>query len=122
MNRTAQECIRPRTVRLACRLLSPLLDAGTITTSEYAIIRKTLSQLLKSGEPLQVIKPKLLTPQEAAEILAISYSQFRNLEREGVFPFHRKCVGNKTVRYRNIDIFDYVNYSDTTEKQTEGEQ
>ena len=69
MNRTAQECIRPQTVRLACRLLSPLLDAGTITTSEYTIIRKTLSQLLKSGEPLQVIKPKLLTPQEAAEML-----------------------------------------------------
>ena len=120
MNRTAQECIRPQTVRLACRLLSPLLDAGTITTSEYAIIRKTLSQLLKSGEPLQVIKPKLLTPQEAAEMLAISYSQFRALEKEGAFPFRRKLIGNKTVRYRNTDIYDYINASDTNEEQTEG--
>ena len=121
MNRTAQECIRPQTVRLACRLLSPLLDAGTITTSEYTIIRKTLSQLLKSGEPLQVIKPQLLTPQEAAEMLAISYSQFRALEKEGAFPFRRKLVGNKTVRYRNTDIYDYINAPDIQEKQTEGE-
>ncbi len=76
---------------------------------------------MKSGEPLQVIKPKLLTPQEAAEMLAISYSQFRALEKEGAFPFRRKLVGNKTVRYRNTDIYDYINAPDIQEKQTEGE-
>ena len=114
--------LRPQTTRLVCRLASVLLDSGTITVEEYNIISKNLHALAKTGELAPAITPRLLTPQEAAEILAISYSQFRNLEREGVFPFHRKCVGNKTVRYRNIDIFDYVNYSDTTEKQTEGEQ
>lgn len=116
-----QKRLRPQTARLVCRLASVLLDSGTITGEEYNIISRNLHALAKTGELAPAITPRLLTPQEAAEILAISYSQFRNLEREGVFPFHRKCVGNKTVRYRNIDIFDYVNYSDTTEKQTEGE-
>ena len=59
--------------------------------------------------------------QEAAEMLAISYSQFRALEKEGAFPFRRKLVGNKTVRYRNTDIYDYINAPDIQEKQTEGE-
>ena len=116
-----QSSLRSQTVRLMCRLAAALLDSGTITIEEYNIISKNLHAPAKTGELAPAITPKLLTPQEVAEILGISYSQFRNLEREGVFPFHRKCVGNKTVRYRNVDIFDYVNSSNTTEKHTEGE-
>ena len=113
--------LRPQTARLVCRLASVLLDSGTITREEYNIISRNLHALAKTGELAPAIVPKLLTQQEVAEMLAIAGSQFRKLEKEGIFPFRRKLVGNKTVRYRNTDIYDYINASDTTEKQTEGE-
>lgn len=116
-----QKRLRPQTARLVCRLASVLLDSGTITGEEYNIISRNLHALAKTGELAPAIVPKLLTQQEVAEILAIAGSQFRKLEKEGIFPFRRKLVGNKTVRYRNTDIYDYINASDTTEKQTEGE-
>lgn len=113
--------LRPQTARLVCRLASVLLDSGTITVEEYNVISKNLHALAKTGELAPAIAPKLLTPQEVSELLSISYSQLRSLEKEGAFPFSRKLVGNKTVRYRNTDIYDYINASDTKEKQTEGE-
>ena len=116
-----QKRLRPQTARLVCRLASELLDSGTITGEEYNIISRNLHALAKTGELAPAIVPKLLTQQEVAEMLAIAGSQFRKLEKEGIFPFRRKLVGNKTVRYRNTDIYDYINASDTTEKQTEGE-
>lgn len=114
--------LRPQTARLVCRLASVLLDSGTITREEYNIISRNLHALAKTGELAPAIAPKLLTPQEVSELLSISYSQLRSLEKEGAFPFSRKLVGNKTVRYRNTDIYDYINASDTKENQTEGEQ
>ena len=116
-----QKRLRPQTARLVCRLASVLLDSGTITGEEYNIISRNLHALAKTGELAPAIVPKLLTQQEVAEMLAIAGSQFRKLEKEGIFPFRRKLVGNKTVRYRNTDIYDYINASDTTEQQTEGE-
>ena len=116
-----QKRLRPQTARLVCRLASVLLDSGTITGEEYNIISRNLHALAKTGELAPAIVPKLLTQQEVAEMLAIAGSQFRKLEKEGIFPFRRKLVGTKTVRYRNTDIYDYINASDTTEKQTEGE-
>lgn len=110
--------LRPQTARLVCRLASVLLDSGTITGEEYNIISRNLHALAKTGELAPAIAPKLLTPQEVAEMLAISYSQLRSLEKEGAFPFRRKLVGNKTVRFRNTDIYDYINASNTNEKQT----
>ena len=113
--------LRPQTARLVCRLASVQLDSGTITVEEYKKKKKNLHALAKTGELAPAIAPKLLTPQEVSELLSISYSQLRSLEKEGAFPFSRKLVGNKTVRYRNTDIYDYINASDTKEKQTEGE-
>ena len=110
--------LRPQTARLIYRLLAVLLDSGGLTVGEYNLISRNLRALAKTGELAPAIAPKLLTPQEAAEILAISYSQFRSLEKEGAFPFRRKLVGNKTVRYRNTDIYDYINAPDIQEKQT----
>ena len=61
-------------------------------------------------------------PEELIREKAASASQItRALEKEGAFPFRRKLVGNKTVRYRNTDIYDYINAPDIQEKQTEGE-
>ena len=106
---TAQnKTIRLQTVRLTCRLLAPLIDSGLVTVHEFSIIRKNLTALAKTGELTPAIAPRLLTGQEAAEMLSISYSQFRALEREGAFPFRRRMIGGKTVRYLNTDILDYM--------------
>ena len=105
---TAQNRIRPQTTKLVCRLIAPLLDSGVVTADELSIIRGNLNALAKTGELVPAIAPKLLTGQEAAEMLSISYSQFRALEREGAFPFRRRMIGGKTVRYLNTDILDYM--------------
>ena len=106
-NGTPQK-LRPQTARLACRLLEPLMDSGVVTAGELTIIRKNLTALAKTGELAPVIAPKLITPQEAAEMLSISYSQFRMLEKEGDFPFRRRMIGGKTVRYLSTEIYDYL--------------
>ena len=108
MNERTRNILRPQTAHLTCRLLAPLMDSGLVTVSELTIIRKNLMALAKTGELAPVIDPKLLTPQEAAEMLAISYSQFRALEKEGAFPFRRRMIGGKTVRYLNTDLIDYL--------------
>jgi excisionase family DNA binding protein len=108
--------IRQGTVRLVCRLLTVLIDSGTVSQSEYDVIRRNLNSLAKTGELALPIEPKLLTPQEVAELLAISYSQFRALEKENVFPFKRVMIGSKTVRYRNSDVIRYIETGDALGK------
>ena len=103
-----QTTLRRQTARLTCRLLAPLLDSGLVTSTEYSIIQRNLNSLAKNGELQPAMPIKLITPQEAAEMLCISYSQFRALEKEGVFPFQRKYIGAKTVRYRSVDITNYI--------------
>ena len=103
-----EQKLRLQTAQLTCRLLAQLLTSGLVTTGELSIIRKHLTALAKTGELAPAVKPKLLTGPEAAEMLAISYSQFRTLEREGAFPFRRRLIGGKTVRFLNTDIVDYM--------------
>ena len=106
-----QIALSPATVKLVARMLAPLMDCGTISNGEYGSIVTALKSLGKnpSSEP----PLRLISPQEAAELLGISYSQFRALENEGLFPFVRKMVGNKTVRYRNVDIYRYMMSNDS---------
>ena len=99
--------IRPATARLTARLLAPLLDSGLVTADELAAIRNALTALTKA-DPTPPVAPKLIRPQEAAELLSVSYSQFRALEKEGAFPFKRRMVGNKTVRYLNVEVISYM--------------
>ena len=101
-----QNSIRPATARLVTRLLAPLLDSGTVTPGEFDQIAAAMKALSHANAPPTPLK--LITGQEAAEQLGISFSQFRSLEKEGAFPFSRKMVGNKTVRYRNLDIIRYM--------------
>ena len=112
----ANNRIRPMTAKLVSRLAAALLDSGTVSQSEYDVIRRNLNSLAKTGEPVLPIAPKLLTPQEVAELLAISYSQFRALEKENVFPFKRMMIGSKTVRYRNTDVIKYIETGDALGK------
>lgn len=100
--------LKMQTVKLIARLLSPLMYCGTISNKEYDSIVTNLSYVAKHGKPIPAIIPKLITAQEAAEMLSICYSQFRALEKEGAFPFKRRSVGNKTVRYKNTEIIEYM--------------
>ena len=100
--------VRPATVKLVTKLIAPLLDSGLVTNTEYETIYRNLTYLAKKGEQMPTIPPRLITGQEAAEILGISFSQFRTLEREDVFPFKRRVVGGRNVRYRNTDIYAYM--------------
>ena len=103
--------LSPATVKLVARLLAPLMDCGTIPLGEYGMIVTALKSLGKN--PSKEPPLKLISAQEAAELLGISFSQFRALEKEGTFPFVRKMVGNKTVRYRNVDIYRYMMSDDS---------
>ena len=102
--------LRPQTARLTCRLLAPLLDSGLVTADEYSIIKRNLDALVKTGELAPPVPHKLITPQETAEMLNISYSQFRQLEKDGAFEGHfkRRTIGGKTVRYYLPDIVKYM--------------
>ena len=104
--------VRPATVRLVTKLIAPLLDSGLVTNAEYSAIYQNLTYLAKKGEQMPPVQPRLITGQEAASILGISFSQFRTLEREGVFPFKRRIVGGRNVRYRNTDVYAYAYLDD----------
>ena len=100
--------VRPATVRLVTKLIAPLLDSGLVTNTEYSALYQNLTYLAKKGEQMPPVQPRLITGQEAASVLGISFSQLRTLEREGALPFKRKIVGGRNVRYRNTDIYAYM--------------
>ena len=104
--------VRPATVKLVTKLIAPLLDSGLVTNTEYNAIYQNLAYLAKKGEQMPTIPPRLITGQEAADILGISFSQFRTLEREGAFPFKRRIIGGRNVRYRNTDVYAYAYLDD----------
>ena len=111
--------LRMATVRWIGRLLAVSLDVGAMTVGEYNVVMKTLRSVAKKGETKEPEVPlRLVDGREAADILGISYSMFRALESEGVFPFRRKMLGKKTVRYRITDINNYILSDDATEKGT----
>lgn len=98
----------PKTAQLICRQLRLFLDMGCLTLAEYEFYCKHIRSLARNGEPAPVIEEKLLTSSEAAELLSISHSQFRALVSEGYFPFQRKMIGAKNVRYRKTDILKFI--------------
>lgn len=100
--------LRPQVVDLLAKMVVPLVGTGVLTAAEHETIFSNLRYLAKHGCPTPAILPKLITPQEVAELLSISYSQFRALEKEGTFPFKRHMVGGKTVRYLNTEVIAYM--------------
>ena len=103
--------IRPQTVRLIKRILTPLADEGLIFVPELNDIIGNLKHVSEKGELLPPIMPKLLTQEDAAAMLGVGLSNFKKLERENAFSFKRKMVGT-SVRYRNIDIINFIMTSD----------
>ena len=99
--------VRPKTINLLARIIKPFVEEGIIAQPEANQIIATLKANLK-GENMNEIAPKFLTQQEVADMLGIAFSNFRKLEAQGVFPFHRRLIGNGSIRYLNREIIEYM--------------
>jgi predicted DNA-binding transcriptional regulator AlpA len=87
--------------------MKPLVEEGIILVSEEQIVISNLRNLANKGRLMPPVVPKLVSQREAAEMLGLGYSNFKKLEKEETFPFHRRMVGS-SVRYRNIDTVEYI--------------
>jgi len=101
------KAFRESTVKLLRRVISPWMEEGIVSRDEFNAIFTYCSALAKSGAGPPEVKPKFIRGPEAAELLAISYAEFRKLEAEGVFPFKRRVFG-KNVRYYFPDIVEFM--------------
>lgn len=119
----ANNNLRMSTVRWLGRHLAIDLDLGALTVSEYNLIMKTLRAVARKGNTKEPDIPvQLVDGREAADILGISYSQFRALESEGVLRIPRKMLGKKTVRYRITDINNFILSDDATGKGNDSDE
>ena len=107
MKKLTKVTVRNTTVKLIGRILQPISETGTITYPELNEIMSNLRNLAQKGELLPDVIPKLIDQRDAAQMQGISFAHFRNLEREGFFPFKRRMVGT-AVRYYNTDIQKYI--------------
>ena len=107
MKKLTKVPVRNTTVKLIGRILQPISETGTITYPELNEIMSNLRNLAQKGELLPDVIPKLIDQRDAAQMQGISFAHFRNLEREGFFPFKRRMVGT-AVRYYNTDIQKYI--------------
>lgn len=112
--------LRQTVVKTILALIRALIEPGVLTVSEYSVIAKNLTHLAKYGELAPPVQHRLITGKEAAEMLAISYSQFRQLESDGVFApyFKRRLIGDKTVRYYLPDIVSFMATQENAEVNT----
>jgi len=102
-----QNRLRPKTVKLIAKILSLWVDNGEVLPSEMQIIKLNLNSLAQKGELAPLVPPKMLTQREVAELLSLSYSNYKRLERMGVFTFQRRMI-HSAVRYLNTDVFRYM--------------
>ena len=107
MKKLTKVPVRNTTVKLIGGILQPISETGTITYPELNEIMSNLRNLAQKGELLPDVIPKLIDQRDAAQMQGISFAHFRNLEREGFFPFKRRMVGT-AVRYYNTDIQKYI--------------
>ena len=101
------ENIRPKVVKLVSRLIKPFTEEGVISVAEEQCVLANLKYLANNGSLMPAVAPKLIDQKEAAEMLGLSHSNFKKLEKENAFPFKRKLVGS-AVRYRNTDLITYI--------------
>lgn len=112
-----EKLIRMKTVKIINRLLKPLAEEGVVKWPEYREIHAQLKNLAEKGDLRPILKPKLISQAEAAEMLGISLANFKKLERNGVFGFGRRNVGS-SVRYRNSDVLDWIMQDDDAQDQS----
>ena len=113
--------IRRQTVILIGKILHPLTESNLIPFPEYREIIAQLKHIAAKGDALPVVVPKLVTTEEAANMLGISVANFK--KQEPYLPFKRKYVGHG-IRYRNTDIIRFILSDDTTAEsdQQQGEK
>ena len=113
--------IRHQTVILIGKILHPLTESNLIPFPEYREIIAQLKHIAAKGEALPVVVPKLVTTEEAANMLGISVANFK--KQEPYLPFKRKYVGHG-IRYRNTDIIRFILSDDTIAEtdQLQGEK
>ena len=98
---------RESTARFLRRLHTPLLEQGVMTRDEFDLMHTYLSSLAKKGIPPPDVPQKMIRAPEVAELLDISYAEFRKLDKDGFFPFKRRTIG-KSVRYFYPDVVKYM--------------
>ena len=54
--------------------------------------------------------------------MSISYSQFREMERNHEFPFKRRSVGKRTVRFLNLDIMKFIEYTSVVQPDSSNDE
>ena len=111
----SEPIIRNQTVNLISKILHPLTESNLIPFPEYREIVAQLRHIANEGKPLPIVVPKLVTMDEAANMLGISLANFK--KQEQYLPFKRKYVGHG-IRYRNTDIIRFI-LSDSQDNQME---
>ena len=101
------------TVKIIKKMIKIFVEQGAVPVSEEQEILRNLRHLATKGSLAPAITPKLIDQKEAAEMLGLSHSNFKKLEKENAFSFKRKMVGS-AVRYRNIDVINYIMAGDVT--------
>lgn len=112
-NMNSKAKVRIQSVKLITRFLRIMSDEDLIPVPEMNTIVAELKHLAEHGETMPAIMPKLITQEEAAAMLGVSYSNFKKLEREGAFSFKRRMVGS-AVRYRNTDVIKFIMASENS--------
>ena len=111
-----EKLIRHQTVVLIGQILHPLTESNLIPFPEYREIIAQLKHIAAKGEPLPIEVPKLITMEEAAQMLGVSLANFK--KQEPYLPFKRKYVGHG-VRYRNTDVIKFILSDDAPESVNE---
>jgi len=96
-----------KSVKLVDRMLKPFVEEGIIPVSDHNEILLHLKYLASKGKAMPDVLPKLIKMDDVASMLSLGLSNFKKLEKEGIFPFQRKTLGS-SVRYRNTDIYRYI--------------
>lgn len=107
--------IRPRTASLIAKLIRPWVEEGVVTIAESREIVANIRYLADKGTLVPAMAPKLLTQDEAAEMLGIGKSSFKKMEAEGKLQIRRKMVGT-SVRYLNTQILQFMLADDEGEE------
>jgi predicted DNA-binding transcriptional regulator AlpA len=99
------------TVKIIKKMIKIFVEQGVIQVSEEQEILRNLRYLATKGSLAPAIEPRLIDQKQAAEMLGLSHSNFKKLEKENAFGFARKMVGS-SVRYRNIEVIAYIMAND----------
>ena len=114
-----ENLIRHQTVVLIGKILHPLTESNLIPFPEYREIIAQLKHIAAKGDPLPIVVPKLITMEEAAQMLGVSLANFK--KQEPYLPFKRKYVGHG-VRYRNTDVIKFILSDDISETENDEKQ